>query len=73
MHKNFVKIGRVVTKIMIVDRQTRRHVCTNVRSAGADPENELGGGQFRGSPAEGWRPGRGSGDEVPQKLTTFRS
>jgi len=34
--------------------------------AGADPENELGGGQFRGSPAGS----RGGG---PQKLTTFRS
>jgi len=41
--------------------------------AGADPENELGGGQFRGSPSvQGRSPGRGLEDEVPQKLTTFR-
>jgi len=41
----------------------------------ADPENELGGGQFRGSPAgsRGGGPVEGLGDEVPQKLTTFRS
>ena len=42
--------------------------------AGADPENELGEGQFRGSPSgvHGRSPGRGLEDEVPQKLTTFR-
>jgi len=39
--------------------------------AGADPENELGGGQFRGS--RGGAPVEGLGDFVPQKLTTFRS
>jgi len=44
-------------------------------SPGAIPENELGGGQFRGSPAgsRGGGPVGGLGDEVPQKLTTFRS
>jgi len=43
--------------------------------AGADPESELGGGQFRGSPVEsrGGGPVEGLGDKVPQKLTTFRS
>jgi len=47
---------------------------------GADPENELGGGRFRGSGGrkspsgvQGRSPGRGLRDEVPQKLTTFRS
>jgi len=42
---------------------------------GADPENELGGGQFWGSPvgSRGGGPVGGLGDEVPQKLTTFRS
>ena len=43
--------------------------------SGADPENELRGGQFRGSPAgsRGGGPVGGLGDEVPQKQTTFRS
>jgi len=52
------------------------HVFINslVPNTGADPENELGGGQC--SPPAGSRGGApvgGLGDEVPQKLTTFRS
>jgi len=40
---------------------------------GADPENELGGGQFRGSRGQKSPAVWGLGDEVPQKLTIIRS
>ena len=42
--------------------------------AGADPENELGGGQFRGSGGQKSPSGvQGLGGRSPQKLTTFHS
>ena len=54
--------------------ERRRHLHRTLLH-GADPENELGGGQFSGSPAgsRGGGPVGGLGDFVPQKLTTFRS
>ena len=55
-----VQVGRV--------HPYHRRACTDtsdIRSSpGADPENELEGGQFRGS---------GGRKSPPQKLTTFRS
>jgi len=41
--------------------------------AGADPENELGGGQFRGSPSgvQGRSPGRGSRGQSPPEADDF--